>query len=719
MAKLKQKIRENSERQRKPNVYFSCHPKDFDLYFEEVSGQILQKQDCALWYDANPEEPYEEEALTADLDQMRLFVLPVTERLLRETSRARDVEIPFAIAHCIPVLPLAQEEGLEELFNGCFGELEMLNEKKQDQTAIRFDEKLERFLTTVLTDDKTAQKVREAFDAYIFLSYRKKDRRYAKELMRLIHRNEFCEDIAIWYDEFLTPGENFNEEIARALEKSGLFAMVVTPHVVDEANYVMTTEYPMACRKGMPILPAELSATDRGMLREKYEGIPDCVNAYEEEAFSAALLQAVHAMALRERDGTPEHRFFIGLAYLNGIDVEVNYERAYRLIVGAAQDGVPEALEKLREMYEYGIGVREDNTIACAWQQKLASLRLAAYHENPNDVTGCMLALELGNLGRLYRDDNQKKRIYETMNEHCRRINNLFETEETKFLLAASYGNLASLSEAGEQKRSCYEKEQELLLELCEETNSVQYRQALAENYNLLALFYLAERGKEDYDLVAYWHEKEAGILEELCEETGEVKYRRALAECYDMIGFVRGFQEDWKEDRKEAKRWYKRAADVWERLLKETNTIRDRRDLADEYESLGDICKEQKQLGEAKYWYERRWEELSELRRREGGVSGILGSIRRFGMRRTAENLGEVGEAAGNLEEAEHWYTLNWSICQEEVREAEKEIKAEETEGYKRTDTADLERAQKDLSESWQRIVMLWQKSNRLERDR
>ena len=43
-------------------------------------------------------------------------------------------------------------------------------------------------------------------------------RRYAQELMRLIHKNEFCRDIAIWYDEYLTPGEDFNQEIAAALE---------------------------------------------------------------------------------------------------------------------------------------------------------------------------------------------------------------------------------------------------------------------------------------------------------------------------------------------------------------------------------------------------------------------------------------------------------------------------------------------------------------------
>ena len=64
--------------------------------------------------------------------------------------------------------------------------------------------------------------------------------------MRLIHENKEFRDIAIWYDEFLVPGEGFNEAIVGAFRKSSLFAMAVTPHLEEEGNYVMRVEYPMA-----------------------------------------------------------------------------------------------------------------------------------------------------------------------------------------------------------------------------------------------------------------------------------------------------------------------------------------------------------------------------------------------------------------------------------------------------------------------------------------
>jgi hypothetical protein len=176
-----------------------------------------------------------------------------------------------------------------------------------------------------LVGDELAEKIRAAFDACVFLSYRKKDRKYAQELMRLIHKNDFCRDIAIWYDEFLTPGEDFNNSIEEALGKSELFVLAVTPNLVNEINYVMTEEYPKAKELGKVILPAELVATDKKELSKKYENIPTPVDAHNDNALTEALLEAVKKIAIKENDDSPEHNFFIGLAYLSGVDVEVDH----------------------------------------------------------------------------------------------------------------------------------------------------------------------------------------------------------------------------------------------------------------------------------------------------------------------------------------------------------------------------------------------------------
>lgn len=44
------KTRGNASPQGKQKVYFTCHPDDFDRYFEKISEQILTFENCAVWY---------------------------------------------------------------------------------------------------------------------------------------------------------------------------------------------------------------------------------------------------------------------------------------------------------------------------------------------------------------------------------------------------------------------------------------------------------------------------------------------------------------------------------------------------------------------------------------------------------------------------------------------------------------------------------------------
>lgn len=341
------KTKGNVSPQGKRRVYFSCHPEDYERFFERISAEVLNITDCAVWY--SKDEGYED--IDTDLGQMNLLVVPVTTRLLTKPCRTMELDVPFALEHHIPILPLMQEGGLDELFSRNFGDLQYLDPNALDETAISYEEKLKKYLNSVLVGDELAEKVRAAFDAYIFLSYRKKDRKYANELMRLIHKNDFCRDIAIWYDEYLTPGENFNDAISYALKKSDLFTMVVTPNLVNEKNYVESVEYPEAMKQKKPILPVELEKTNHDALSKHYRDIPNSVDARNEIALSEALESALSRIVRRENDTDPQHSFFIGLAYLDGIDVEVDHERALSLITFAVKHKLPR-IQDSRKSYD-------------------------------------------------------------------------------------------------------------------------------------------------------------------------------------------------------------------------------------------------------------------------------------------------------------------------------------------------------------------------------
>ena len=370
----------------KPKVYFSCHPKDVEKARKDLTDDILKIANCAIWYDAEPEAPYDPAELKEILDGMQLLVFGVTERFLREGNRAREVELPYALEHHIPVLPILIETGLEWDFNKICAEVQLVNRYVSDPTATPYGDVLKTFLGSVLVGDALAEMVREAFDAYVFLSYRKKDRRHAQRLMHLIHDNPEFRDIAIWYDEYLVPGEDFNDAIKAAFAKSGLFALAVTPHLLEPGNYVLETEFPLARerkdeKKDLEIVPVEMyeedkeeNRTDRDALKENYKGIPKVEDEHKRPELDAALVEALKRISIRENDGSPKHRFFIGLAYLCGIDVEVNYERALEMITSAAEAPEPfyDATEKLADMYWNGEGVARNPRTAAEWQRTLA-----------------------------------------------------------------------------------------------------------------------------------------------------------------------------------------------------------------------------------------------------------------------------------------------------------------------------------------------------------
>lgn len=353
---MKYRTRGNSSPQGKPKVYITGHPKDCKIYFESICDIILKLHNCVVFYDEDSEKPEDEENFINDLDQMQMIVIMVTGRYVYHDTFAHEVVFKHAMERHIPVLPILEETGIESDFNSKCGDIQYLAQDSRDITELSFEDKLKNFLDSIFVSDELAAKIRAAFDAYVFLSYRKKDKRYALELMRLIHSNDFCWDIAIWYDEFLVPGENFNDAIYKAMEKSELFAMVVTPSLLEIPNYVMSTEYPAAKDAGKKILPAVFVPTDSGMLKECYRDIPEPVPSNDREVLAAALFKTLENVAVSKHNNDPQHLFFIGLAYLGGIDVEVDYERAVKLITQATEQELPEAIKKLVSMYRGGEG---------------------------------------------------------------------------------------------------------------------------------------------------------------------------------------------------------------------------------------------------------------------------------------------------------------------------------------------------------------------------
>lgn len=379
MSALKYKTRGNSLPGGKPRVYISDYAEKDTRWRDILIAELLELCDCVVFYYEGSATQVLEESHKADLDQMQLMVIPVTRALFGEENHTLQTDLPYALEHKIAVLPIAVEGGILEGYSKAFGQIQFLDRADMDSSARCYKEKLTAFLNTALYSEEQAQQVRKAFDSYIFLSYRKKDRNYANALMRIIHNTENFSDVAIWYDEYLVPGEDFTKVIDKALKAAPVFMLTVTPNLLTPGNYVMKCEYPAAVRHSKPILPVMMENTDQTQLKAAYVGIPDCADPENGEMLQQSLYRCFDGIPLGNNKNDPEHMYLIGLAYLNGIDVEVDRNRAADCIERAAMAGHLAATEKITEMYTYGIGVVRDWIKAQVWQLRLHRIYQRAY----------------------------------------------------------------------------------------------------------------------------------------------------------------------------------------------------------------------------------------------------------------------------------------------------------------------------------------------------
>ncbi len=350
-----------------PYIYYSSHPQDYKIFFETTVDEILKIQsNVVIWYIQEPLEDVDEKLLLEDLRQMQLLVIPVTKRFLEEENRARNVELNYALEYHIPILPILQETGLATLFSSKCGDLHCIC--KETYGKIIYEKILSDFLSTTLVSEKMIEQIRAEFKAQCFLSYRKVDRIYVNKVMKVLHKNEIMWDVSVWYDDYLIPGENFNDFIKKEIEKSDVFVLLVTPNLTFEDNYVMRIEYPLAVEQKKEIIPILAEETSYSALRKKYDNIPQTICLTDENKVFEVLSCALKNKELLKRNVSPKHLYMIGLAYLYGIDVEIDYEKALNLITRAAKQKFPAAYKKLIFMYKNGEGVEKNYQKVAFWQ---------------------------------------------------------------------------------------------------------------------------------------------------------------------------------------------------------------------------------------------------------------------------------------------------------------------------------------------------------------
>ena len=373
--KLVFKNRYNDNPKNKPRLYFYAHHEDYEKYLTEIASEILDICDCVIWYKEDPCYMLDESEVT-ELSQMQVFIILVSQKFLTNDTYIMGKEFLYAKEKHIPILPILAEDGLNILFQEKMGNMQYLSRINTDITAISYVKKLESYLKSVLISDELIKEIPSVFREYIFLSYRKKDREYANELMSLIHKDKDCLDIGIWYDEFLVPGEEFNNSIKDEILKCKIFTMLITPNLVNEENYVLNTELPFAKKQHKSIMPVVCHPTDKKIIINKIGKMKlFTTKGIGKNIFKRLKLKKQKNINVRDK-------YLLGLAYLTGVNVEVDYLKAIALITDCANSGYLEACEKMASLYYNGIGVKQDISLAIEWQDKYVKLIEEKYSED-------------------------------------------------------------------------------------------------------------------------------------------------------------------------------------------------------------------------------------------------------------------------------------------------------------------------------------------------
>ena len=435
--------RTNKGKPRLKVLYLAADEETKDL-FQEIQEDLFSAVDLSLFW-----EEEEDPDILDDMSEMHLVVFPVTGNLLAQKNSRPFQLIRRAMDEGIPILPLLQtkelresieiaekkykevcaegasdakeeaykrrfekaKEDLENLisdYNKAFQGRQYLDKGSTDKTELPFFVKLSSFLNSFLVDEKTEKQVKAAFDAHIFMSYRKRDRKNMLEFMRMIHSQKNLEDVAIWYDEFLTPGRNFDEVLKEKLRQCDLMTLAVTPNILEPGNYVHDHEYPYAIDNGVRILPVEISHTDQSEYNEMYPKLPDPIPMQKEEEVISQLAATLSAVAWSDRLDDDTHRFCLGLAYLYGIDTNIDREKGAAMIRSAAENGFTEAIEKYASMRFFGEAGEPSAEEAVNLQTEAVRKREAAFEEEntaENALAAGIAARGLGDYTHAVKED--------------------------------------------------------------------------------------------------------------------------------------------------------------------------------------------------------------------------------------------------------------------------------------------------------------------------
>lgn len=351
----------------KLKVFVHTMPGD-ELLRDRVVDLILKSGEgnrFAVFYLAGgPGFPLDLES--PELSRMNLFVPLVTKTYLKECPSDFSLDRISADRNT-PVLPVLDSAATMPAYSQRFDRIQIVSLSMKDP-ELEIEKQLQRLL---LKAELNEQIIRDAFTRQLFISYRKKDKAEIESIMRAVRATRWAASAAFWFDDYLVPGTDFVEGINRAMDGADAIVMAVTPNLPalndqGQKNYVVREEYRRAIDLKKPIIAVEAVPTKRAALDAEFPAFPECIPVQAAEKLD----EAFDALGAAEAEADPHISYLRAMAFLYGVRVEKDVDRAIRMLKDCADRGVPEAAMQLCYMHSLGICLPHDLDEAAAWKQR-------------------------------------------------------------------------------------------------------------------------------------------------------------------------------------------------------------------------------------------------------------------------------------------------------------------------------------------------------------
>ncbi|GEM_PF-4851853 len=596
--------RSNVPPKNKPSVFIVAAPQD-TTRIRELTELLLSKEHGAnvtVWTAQTPPEPTE----LVQLSHMNLFVIAVTEALVNHTLKQAAEAIRFAWSENIPVLPVyyispqSSNPDAKRFYQAVTAAVTRGKGSAADMeldgpvySTAAFAEVFSRKLKRLILSDAVAEEItRHAFSKQVFLSYRKVDREKALSVMKAIHDLPVCQSLAIWFDDFLVAGRDFNQEIQQQLASADAFLLTVTPSLLDTPNYVWQQEYPhaIACKKKNEIIPVVAEELNRKALIQKYPELPEQVPVWNEEALRKSVVSVLFPEG--EPDSvTARQKYLLGMAFLSGIMVEKDPDRAAKFLREAADQGEVNAALQLSFMYLAHIGVARDNGKAMYWKKTAFDMAYSAAAASQNeDMLELAYEAAFGTDGLvlMYYAADEQKNARLVCQQLQRLLSGYPQTDRHTFWYAdccISQGNphfdksAEITSDTLDSYRAIVEEGLDKLKTLPQSDEETQF--LTAQGYGLLSDI---ERRRCNYQEALRCLHRAREILTPLSVHSDNLKFREMLSSTWEMEGTVYKLQFNYTD----AARAFKQVIPIREALFAESELPTYREGLTYAYYNYG-----------------------------------------------------------------------------------------------------------------------------------